>query len=212
MDAVKARGVVDPYMRWRNAPFIVEWCNHNRDVTMDLFQRGLDQVKRYHVSMVSSGNFTPSYPNMTAQQRAWFEETIKRAGYRLRIGTVQTRTDLPTTGGPLDITATWRNDGSAPCYENLAVSYRLRNSGGTVAWTGTSTVDVKAIPPTSNGGFDQSASVVVEDTFSLPNLASGAYTLEVRLEHPTSYVGAVALAQGGATADGGYSLGKVKVA
>ena len=45
--------------RWQTAPFITEWCQTNLGSSgADLFVQGEQQVRQYHVSMLSSGNFT----------------------------------------------------------------------------------------------------------------------------------------------------------
>jgi hypothetical protein len=98
--------------RWKTAPFITEWCQENIGSSgADLFVQGEQQVRAYHISMLSSGNFQvqPTAPD----EAAAFRKANVEAGYRLRTASVKIRLDA---GGGLEVTSQWQNDGVAPTY------------------------------------------------------------------------------------------------
>ena len=98
--------------RWKTAPFITEWCQENLgDSGADLFVQGEQQVRKYHISMLSSGNFQ-SDPTSPAEVTAFRKANVE-AGYRLRTASVKIEL---ASNGTIHLTSKWNNNGVAPTY------------------------------------------------------------------------------------------------
>jgi len=181
---------------WRVAPFITEWCQYNIGGSgADLFVQGEAQVRIYHISMLSSGNFS-SPPSTTAEQDA-FTAANREAGYRLRPESVHVVVDAQRTAVRAEVR--WANDGVAPTYLAWRVVLGLR---------GASTVELplatdlrQAAPGTP---LDEDETVAAGTT-----LAPGAYTVSLRVDDVQQVSPPLALAVAGRGVDGAYELGTI---
>jgi len=193
--------------RWKTAPVVTEFYYTGRGPASANLDLALQQVRRYHVSLVGNGNYSAvSWGDLDAADQARYLEIGAIAGYRLALVDVSLPLH-PVAGRRLAITSRWRNDGVAPVYEPWAVSWQLAaRPGGPVAWRGASSLDLRALLPTGLG--PQS----VRDGLTLPrSLKPGTYTLEVVIDDPTGYYPPLSLAQEGRQRDGAYALGQVTV-
>jgi hypothetical protein len=183
--------------RWRTAPFITEWCQHNLGSSgANLFVQGAAQVKQFHVSMLSSGNFS-SKPTTTAEIAAFRDANVS-SGYRLRVTslTVQTSAATPSTVG---VTATWKNDNVAPTYLAWRVLLVLR---GPTSVELPLSIDLRTV-------ID--APVDDAETLHPASLPPGSYQALLRVEDVQGISLPMYLAMEGRDADGNYLLGTVTV-
>lgn len=185
--------------RWRTAPFITEWCQTNIGSSgANLFVQGEMQVRDYHVSMLSSGNFAS--PPTTPDEVAAFRSANVEAGYRLRASRVALRFDLarPTL---LDVDTSWSDDGVAPTY--LAWRVVLGVSGPVSAEVPL-TVDLRDAQP--------GAPLEAHETVTLPTLSAGRYDVYVRVEDVQAVSLPMSLAmEGREEPSGNYALGSLTV-
>lgn len=155
----------------------------------------LPQVEMYHPASYGNGNWgnMPANNSVTSDRirAAW-----KRAGYRYEL-----------TGGSASVGSTtfrvlvdWRNIGVAPTYEDWIVEYKLKNGGGTVVWT-----DTSSFTPTLKG--PDVGTVTSTDVFPKPVLADGTYSLYMTIKDTTDYRDPLPLAITGRDGDGSYLLG-----
>jgi hypothetical protein len=190
--------------RWRTAPWVGEWCG-DTDVA-DQFQLGLDQVRSYHITSLSSANFPGNYRKLSPPQQQNFRAANKAAGYRF----VLAELSLPARiapGSTVAVSSHWSNVGVGPGYLPWDAMIELRDASGTVAFAGRSAVDLKTLLPTGT------TPAVVDDMFAVPaGLAPGSYDVHVRVVSPGGYLAPLRLALAGRTADGSYRLGSVEVA
>jgi hypothetical protein len=185
--------------RWETAPFITEWCQTNLGSSgMDLFVQGEAQVRQYHVSMLSSGNFAAN--PTTAAETAAFRQANVEAGYRLRAQSVTVTFD-PSRRGTLAADVSWVDDNVAPTYLAWNVVVGLR---GPSTVEGSLKVDLrKVLPGTPVNDAEQV-------TFSSP-LAAGSYDVYLRVEDAQAVAVPMQLAMSGRDASGNYVLGKLLV-
>src|SRR5579883_2732738 len=118
--------------RWRTAPFITEWCQSNIGGSgADLFVQGEQQVRAFHVSMLSSDNFA-SPPSGSAETAAFRAANVE-AGYRLRADSVEVVLD-PAAPGKARVKTHWVDDNVAPTYLAWRVVFGLKSAatGATV--------------------------------------------------------------------------------
>jgi hypothetical protein len=189
--------------RWRTAPWVGEWCR-GTDVD-DQFQLGLEQVRRYHITTLSSANFKGSYATMSPTEQEHFRLANKTAGYRFVLNAL-TVPRVVGAGSEMAVTSSWSNVGVGPAYLPWDVMIELRDATGAAAFVARSAVDLKTMLPT------QDVPVTVEDRFAVPaGLAPGRYTVHVRAASPGGYLAPLNLAIAGRAADGSYELGAVEV-
>lgn len=191
--------------RWRTAPWIGEWCGDS-DVA-DQYQLGLEQVREYHITALSSANFPGTYAEMSSTEQANFRMANKAAGYRFVVDSL-TVPEVVTPGSEMTVSASWSNTGVGPAYLPWDTMIELRNpADGSVVLSGRSAIDLATLLPTG----DRPA--VVVDRFAVPgSLAPGSYDVHVRAVSPEGYLAPLNLAIAGRTADGSYRLGTVQVA
>jgi hypothetical protein len=185
--------------RWQTAPFITEWCQTNLGTSgMDLFVQGEAQVRQYHVSMLSSGNFATN-PTTAAETTAFRQANVE-AGYRLRAQSVSVTFD-PSRRGSLAADVSWVNDNVAPTYLAWNVVLGLR---GPSTVEGSLKVDLrKVLPGTPMNDAEQ---------VTLPSpLAAGSYDVYLRVEDAQAVSVPMQLAMSGRDASGNYVLGKLLV-
>lgn len=103
----------------------------------------------------------------------------------------------------MQLNLVWQNAGIAPIYENWTVRIDLRNTGGTVVWTGASGFVQKFFQPGTAPTFT--------DNFALPALAAGTYSVNVMVIDPTGYRNPLPLYNTGVRADGSYQLTTISI-
>lgn len=190
--------------RWRTAPWVGEWCG-DTDVA-DQFRLGLDQVRTYHITSLSSANFPGDYARLTPAQQESFRAANKAAGYRFALTELSLPPRIPP-GTSAAVTSRWSNSGVGPAYLSWDVMIELRDASGAVAASVRSGVDLKTLLPT---GADPAA---VTDTLAVPaGVAPGRYDVHVRVVSPGGYLAPLQLAIAGRLPDGSYRLGSVDVA
>lgn len=186
--------------RWKTAPWIGEWCGDN------MFDRGLQQVRDYHISTLSSSNYDPKYGSMSPQQQSTFAEANKRTSYRFELNSLSIPGSI-APGASFKVSSKWSNVNVGPAYLPWNTMVQLRNqSTGQVAFEGKSSIDLKTFLPTTSPA-------AIEDTFNLPTggVAAGTYDVYVKVVHPDGYPGPLNLAIEGRASDGGYKLGSIQV-
>ncbi|HEY6462456.1 MAG TPA: DUF4832 domain-containing protein [Polyangiaceae bacterium] len=184
--------------RWQTAPFITEWCQVNLGTSgADLFVQGESQVRQYHVSMLSSGNFTAK-PTTTAETTAFTQANVE-AGYRLRAASVKLAFD-PSKPSALSVDVSWVNDNVAPTYLKWNVVLGLR--AGTTVVEAPLAVDLRTVLP---GSPVDDAEVLA---LSAPlAAAAGGYDVYVRVDDAQAVAPPMQLAMSGRDTTGQYVLG-----
>jgi hypothetical protein len=165
---------------------------------MDLFVQGEAQVRQYHVSMLSSGNF--SMNPSTAAETAAFRQANVEAGYRLRAQSVSVTFD-PSRRGALAVDVSWVNDNVAPTYLAWNVVLGLR---GPSTVESSLKVDLRKVLP------GMPAKDAEQLTLSAP-LAAGSYDVYLRVEDAQAVAAPMQLAMTGRDGAGNYVLGKLVV-
>ena len=177
---------------WRTRPFFSEWCTRADPVL------GAQQVRRFHVSTLSSGNMPWDHASLTARQRSSYATALATAGYRLRLRSLT----LPRTvdaGGRVAVRTSWVNTGSAPTYDRWDVRLTFaRNGRATTVSLGQQLRGV-------------TASSRRRARVSVPGLRPGRYAVLVSVVDPTGYSRPMYLANAGRTSSGAYRVGSVSV-
>jgi Domain of unknown function (DUF4832) len=180
---------------WRTAPFITEWCQTNIGGSgADLFVQGAQQVSTYHVSMLSSGNFTN--PPAAGAEATAFRQANVTAGYRLRTSSVDVQIN---SAGDVAVSMQWVNDNVAPTYLRWQVVFVL---DGPVHVELPEAFDVRSV-------ID--AAVVDIETLHPAQLPSGTYQALLRVEDVQAISPPMFLAMQGRDGSGNYLLGSITV-
>jgi hypothetical protein len=179
---------------WRTRPFFSEWCTRADPVL------GAEQVRRFHVSTLSSGNMPWQAESLTAPQRSAYARALATAGYRIRLRTV-TLPDVFAAGGRITVETSWVNDGSAPTYDPWRVELDLVH-----ARTGRTTT--RSLGEPLAGLVDQARRT---DRIRTSGLATGRYDVVLRVVDPSGYSAPMHLANAGRSATGAYHVGSVRV-
>ncbi|MBS2030128.1 MAG: hypothetical protein JST54_19655 [Deltaproteobacteria bacterium] len=183
---------------WRRAPFITEWCQYNLGNSgADLFVQGEQQVRDFHISMMSSGNFQS--PPSTADEIAAFRAANLEAGYRLRPTSVQLTIDR--TSQRVRVVSHWVDDGVAPTY--LAWQPVLVLDGPAHVELPLA-MDLRQVMPDAPLDDDESL-----DASTL--LTSGSYTASLRVDDVQAISQPMNLGIAGRVSDGSYALGSVQL-
>lgn len=182
-------------VRWRTAPVVSEWC---RTPTTSMV-RGARQVRRYHVSLVSSASYLTPYAQLSAKQKSAFQRASKRAGYRYAMVKARYKPQV-RSGGSLRLRVRWHNAGSAATYDEWRVQAVLMRKGRARATTDLGW-DLRRLRPGAK---------TFGRRFTLPALPRGSYTLAIVVRDPRGYLAPMRLANEGRT-KGRYSLGKVAI-
>jgi hypothetical protein len=152
----------------------------------------------FHMSYMGNGNYPVSASDSTALVTA-VRNASAEMGYHLVLTGGSTTTTLQA-GTSFNVTLNWQNTGLAPVYEKWNVTYELRKSDGTVAWTGTSAFTPRLFLP-------QSTATSQSDNFMLPaSVPAGTYGLYLIVRDPAGYKKPLPLAITGRQADGSYLL------
>ncbi len=181
--------------RWKTAPFITEWCQENIGSSgADLFVQGEQQVRDYHISMLSSGNFQSDPTSPT--DAAAFRKANVEAGYRLRTASVKVRI---SANGTIQVTSQWKNDGVAPTYLHWKIVVGVdgpRKSEAPLK------LDLRKVMPGAPLSDDEEVTVT-------GGLASGKYKVYLRIEDTEGVSLPMQLAMEGQSTSGEYELGSV---
>lgn len=185
--------------RWRTAPFITEWCQTNIGSSgANLFLQGEQQVRDFHVSMISSGNFQAK-PTTSAEVAAFRAANVE-AGYRLRAGTVEVTVDA-SKPGRFGVKTHWVDDNVAPTYLVWKVVFGLK---GATAVEMPLAVDLRKVMPDA----------ALDDAETLTAVApppSGPYQAYLRVEDGQGVSPPMNLAIPGRDASGNYVLGTLAI-
>lgn len=185
--------------RWRTAPFLTEWCQTNLGSSgADLFVQGEQQVRDFHVSMLSSGNFQ-SKPTTGAESTAFRAANVE-AGYRLRVDQVDVTLD-PSKPALIGLHAHWLDDNVAPTYLAWKVVFGLK---GATTLELPLTIDLRQVMP--DAPLDDRETLTAAHA-----LASGSYQAYLRVDDAQGISAPMNLAIPGRDAAGNYVLGTVTV-
>lgn len=164
------------------APMITEWCQlPDKTDPRTYYEKGLQDVVKYHVSMTSSFNF-PAVDSSTPMDPAlyllWAQANVA-AGYRYSVEARQESQSVKD--GKATLGVTWTNYGAAAATENWVPGYRLIDFSGAVVRTFPATVALKTLVQSPSGDGSRKEPVPASSTESiridLPGLAPGHYTL-----------------------------------
>ncbi|WP_244324241.1 hypothetical protein [Mycobacterium timonense] len=164
------------------APMITEWCQlPEKTDPRTYYEKGLQDVVKYHVSMTSSFNF-PAVDSSTPMDPAlyvlWAQANVA-AGYRYSVEARQESQSV--NDGKATLGVTWTNYGAAAATENWVPGYRLIDFSGAVVRTFPATVALKTLVQSPSGDGSRKEPVPASSTESihidLPGLAPGHYTL-----------------------------------
>ena len=183
--------------RWKTAPVVSEWCGTTTTSTV----LGAKQVRKYHISQVSSGNLKPGYEERSPAEQAGFEDAARSAGFRYEV----TKVTVPSRvarGERVPVVTRWTNAGSAPTYDDWKVVLRARDRNGTTVATRNLRIDLGRLLPGRQ---------TYRSSLRLPKLAKGRYDLAVAVLDPSRYLAPMNLAIQGRTSDGSYRVGSVRV-
>lgn len=183
---------------WKRAPVISEWC-HQPTATPS---EGLKQVRRYHVSMVSSGNNWTPYAEMSGAEQAAWRNTAKAAGYRYAVASVTT-SKVIRRGTKTTVASVWRNDGSAPTYDRWQPRIGLRDAHGAVVWQARWKVPLANMLPGKHRRTDK---------VKIPaRIDKGTYTLVTQVANQSALYAPMNLANTERDASGWYPLTRVRI-
>jgi len=185
--------------RYKVAPVVGEpadlgYANYNGQPFGDL----TNQMGFYHVNSFGNGNLDANEGNVTAGNN--FRAASKAAGYRLVL-TGGSMTTTLSSGGVFNMSLNWQNLGAAPTYENWNVVYELRNSGGTVVWSGTSSFNPRLFLPAGSAAAQNDVFTLAA---SVPQ--AGNYSMYMIVRDPKGFRQPLPMAIVGRNNDGSYLL------
>lgn len=156
------------------------------------------QIKLYHNTSFGNGNYGVT---LTSQIKDSVRAASKAAGYRVILDSGRVTTNF-IPGSNFAVTLYWKNIGLAPTYEYWRAVYELKNSSGTVVWSGNSSFQLKHFWLDSlNTNYGNT------DNFTLPsNIPGGDYCLNLIIKDTSGYRPPFPLAITGRNADGSYTL------
>lgn len=199
--------------RWKTAPLVSEFYAEAYPPTgvQDL-ARADTQVKTYHSSMISNGNYynnvnpTSEWADLTPTEQSQFMQLSKDSGYRLVVNNVTAPVQI-TPGVNFTISSQWSNIGVAPLYEPWNVMWQLRDPiTSAIIWQSQSSLNLQSFLPTN--GTPQ----LITDTYQVPaNFVAKTYTLSLQIVDSTNYRRPLAIAAQGQLSDGSYPLGSIVV-
>lgn len=168
--------------RLASAPMITEWCQlPEKTDPRAYYEKGLQDVIKYHVSMTSSFNFPAvdsSSPMDPALYLLWAQANVA-AGYRYSVEARQESQSVKD--GKVTLGVMWTNYGAAAATENWVPGYRLIDFSGAVVRTFPASVALKTLVQSPSGDGSRKEPVPASSTESihidLPGLAPGHYTL-----------------------------------
>ncbi|HSV73850.1 MAG TPA: DUF4832 domain-containing protein [Chthonomonadales bacterium] len=204
---------------WKRAPVAYESCWDMRRWVSEGWP--LRYIFNYALATHASYLNNKSAPLPEGPEvRAEIERFLERLGYRLELRDVRHAAAV-RAGGALEVQSQWRNTGSAPCYRDYRVAWRLRrgeNAGAPAlgpsvrAWMPGhvepfTEAFLQAPPDLPPGPLSTH-----RDRLPVPaGLASGVYALEVAVVDPATLAPVVRLAIDGRREDGWYFVSQVSV-
>lgn len=168
--------------RLASAPMITEWCQlPEKTDPRTYYEKGLQDVVKYHVSMTSSFNF-PAVDSSTPMDPAlyllWARANVV-AGYRYSVEARQESQSVKD--GKATLAVAWTNYGATAATENWVPGYRLVDFSGAVVRTLPATVALKTLVQSPSGDGSSKEPLPASTTESihidLAGLAPGHYTL-----------------------------------
>ncbi|RYB92279.1 DUF4832 domain-containing protein [Nocardioides glacieisoli] len=177
---------------WRTRPFFSEWCTRADPVL------GAQQVRRFHVSTLSSGNMPWDHASLDARQRSAYATALATAGYRLRLRSLTLPRSIDA-GDRIAVRTSWVNQGSAPTYDRWDVRLTFTRNG---------TATTVSLGDQLRGVIDSSRR---RTRVAVPGLRKGRYDVSVSVVDPTGYSAPMYLANAGRTSSGSYRVGSVSV-
>jgi hypothetical protein len=177
---------------WRTRPFFSEWCTRADPVL------GAQQVRRFHVSTLSSGNMPWDHASLDARQRSAYATALATAGYRLRLRSLTLPRSIDA-GDRIAVRTSWVNHGSAPTYDRWDVRLTFTRNG---------TATTVSLGEQLRGVIDSSRR---RTRIAAPGLRKGRYDVSVSVVDPTGYSAPMYLANAGRTSSGSYRVGSVSV-
>ena len=177
---------------WRTRPFFSEWCTRADPVL------GAQQVRRFHVSTLSSGNMPWDHASLDARQRSAYATALATAGYRLRLRSLTLPRSIDA-GDRVAVRTSWVNQGSAPTYDRWDVRLTFARNGKATT---------VSLGEQLRGVTDSSRR---RTRVAVPGLRKGRYDVSVSVVDPTGYSAPMYLANAGRTSAGTYRVGSVSV-
>lgn len=231
--------------RWKTQPYVTEWCTNNYgerlpdsapgaaefnlDYQRDMYQVGRKQVAKKHISLLSSGNFHSAWDKVKMTDQQWLDWSManKTSGYRYSVKAASYPA-VAKPGSSITFDVTWQNAGVAPTYDTWKPMIQLRNASGAVVAEAPVSVDLKGVYAATasvpaDGQFTPPVGTrASKDTFTVPQLAAGKYTVAVVVKAqpqkanptalmPASYYRPMVLAQQGRLGDGAYPIGAIDI-
>ena len=158
----------------------------------------LRQIKEGHLSIVAG--LDPALFSDPELKEA-LDRAAQSMGYRLWVLNAKWPRNL-RAGYRLRVETLWRNDGSAPMYENWPVELSLVRDGEVVVKRNTDLKTCELLP----GERERLISLDIPS-----DLEEGGYTLCVAILDPETGQPGVRLAMEGAREDGRYEMGQVEI-
>lgn len=190
-----------PLQRWRIAPFVTEWCDDIRPYGDEgSFQRGLQQVRSWHVTQVSNGNFHGAVEDYEPAEQRAFYEAVRIAGSHITAAEVELQR---AKGGPVVAVVQWSNAGTAPPYDRWALSYRLINVDTGAEFKEESEFDLRDV--IDNRGYEEK--VAFHGTESI----SGSLRLDVYAYDAADYLDDLEFDIAARSPGRGYVLAEVTI-
>lgn len=197
---------IDPLERWKTAPVVTEWGptikpftdkngdglinetdydDANGDGRIDpnwerdshgSFTKGKQQVSDYHISWLSSDNFSSDLNNYSSEQVADFYEANRMAGYRYTIDKIAGEI---VAGGQSTLDITWQNKNVAPTYDDWQVVYEIKDASGQTVSAKNSALDLRNVLP--------DADVTLSEILDTSTLKAGQYDFFVKVVDDDGY-------------------------
>ena len=178
---------------WRTRPFFSEWCTSGDPVL------GAQQVRKFHISTLSSGNMPWSHDGLTARQRRAYDRALATAGYRIRARSVELPKRL-TAGRRVTVKTSWTNEGTAPTYDRWDVTLTFVDRSGR-----------SVVKPLGQPLARLVGTRTRRLRISTSGLSRGRQVVYLSVVDPSGYSAPMHLANTGRTGAGAYRVGVVKV-
>ncbi|MEY8018489.1 hypothetical protein [Mycobacterium servetii] len=186
--------VAEIQQRLASALVMTEWCQlpHGSDPHA-YYRRGLDDVVRYHVGMMSSFNFPDrdSASTMDPALYALWAQANASSGYRYAVEArpgsqaIRVSKPYPVSGKVVTVPVVWTNYGAAAAFERWAPVYRLVDSSGKRVWALPAKVQLDKLvrdEPGSSRGAVVPASSTEAVRIDVSGLSPGRYTLRASVD------------------------------
>ncbi len=179
---------------WKTRPFFSEWCTRADPVL------GAEQVRRFHVSTLSSGNMPWRGTDLTGRQRTAYATALATAGYRIKVRSL-TLPDVLDAGRKVVVRTAWTNQGVAPTYDAWDVRLTFVHAAGGRTVTRSLGRQLEGLVDTG----------VRSRTISTKGMKAGRYDVHLAVVDPSGYSSPMHLANAGRTTTGTYRVGAIKV-